>query len=223
MHRTARHIATGLALTAALAAPAAASASHGGKLHRLRALAAAAGTSRTAVKPPAVLRRAQVSKPGHRSHARRYKSFYAGVGTYCYGRTASQGGGGYMVVSVAQHAGFGFPYGTRISWKPWVYWSNTGGAGWWTNQGWRSYTVMADGNTSSGQGVWTDANGNTYVTIGGTSVPGTATYADPLGIAPRTWARAALELQVNGRSYMAYLTPDHGDSTSVSGDYCYFN
>jgi hypothetical protein len=220
MHRTARQIAAGLALTAALAAPAAASA---GKAHRLRDLGPVAGRSHSAVKPPAVLRHAKAGKPGRAGHARRFKSFFDGVGTYCYGRTPSQGGGGYMVVSVAQHASFGFAYGTRISWKPWVYWSNAGGAGWWTNQGWRTYTVMANGNTSSGQGVWTDANGNVHVTIGGTSVPGTAVYADPLGIAPRTWARAALELQVNGRSYMANLTPDHGDSTSVSGDYCGFN
>jgi hypothetical protein len=217
MRPSLRTLVTAAALCGSLVVPAVASAAtpHSNAL---------AGRTGTALKAPRAARHEPAPSRHKRGHLRaRASQFYDGVGNYCYGRTVSQGGGGSIGLSVASHASFGFPYGTVIRWRPWVYWSNSSGAGWFTNQGWRSYTVNANGNTSSGQGTYVNAQGQVVVVIGGTSVPGTSTYADPIGIAPRTSAVGALELSINGRSYLDYVTPDHYASPArVSGDWCTF-
>lgn len=180
------------------------------------------GAGRHHALPPGVT--SAPRKPKGKAARALTSSFVNGVGAYCYGRTASQGGGGSMVVSVAQHASFGMPYGTQISWRPWVSWSNASGSGMFTNNGWRTYRVMANGNASSGQGTYINAQGQTVSVAGGTSAPGTSVSAAPIGIAPRTWARPVIQLYINGRYSLVDITPDHFSfPVSVSGDWCWFS
>jgi hypothetical protein len=198
-------VVTTAALAGALVAPAAGVA---------KAPSKAAGRSATALRAPR--HHPAPGRPGRpTAHA---SSFYYGVSSYCYGRTVSNGGGGYVVFSLNQLADFGFAPGTYVRWRPWVVWSNSRGSVWYTEySGYFGYTVMNSGATGNGT---IDASGTTV--IGGTAAPGVWTTAS-LGIAPRTWARPYLELIINGRTYWNPLTPDHGDwPTYRSGDWCSF-
>jgi hypothetical protein len=190
---------TAVAVAAALAAPGLAAA---------KPRAGQSGTSMAAPHHPAPGRLGKAT-----AHA---SSFYNGVSSYCYGRTVSNGGGGYEVLSVDQTASFGFPAGTTVRWRPWVYWSNSSGSGWFTPySGFFGYTVANSWATGG-----YDANGNFI--IGGTAAPGVSTTS-VIGVAARTAARPYLELIINGRQYWNPITPDHGDwPASPSGDYCVF-
>jgi hypothetical protein len=147
----------------------------------------------------------------------RLSAYEPSASAYCYGRTT---GGGYVVVSLPQYATFGQArINQLVQWRPWLYWQDmaTGRTGWWTNVGWQSYSVMANGATSSGYGY-----GNVVV-VGGTSVPGEA-YRFVLGVGARTWAAPAIETSINGRSDLTWVTPWAADWPSFrSGGWCGFN
>jgi hypothetical protein len=227
MISSARIALAAIALTSAVAAPAvAADRTPPSKPDSpLQTLAAGKLNGLPPMRPHGESRHLKVRPPTRRGDSVRARaaSFVYGAGSYCYGKTVSSGGGGLMVISLATHTSFGYAYGTQVQWRPWVYWSNASGSGWFTNQGWRSYKVLADGNTASGQGVTIDPNGNAVLTIGGTSVPGTWTFADPIPIASRTWAMPAIQIYVNGTYRTIILTPDHVTFPAmISGDWCSF-
>ena len=181
-------------------------------------LAATASSSARAGRPGTALVALHHPRPGRPkpqpvSHA---SSLYNQVQSGCYGRLVSVGGGGSVMYSLSTDADFGFPPGTSVRWRPWVFWSNSTGSGWWTPYaGYFSYAVT-NGN-ATGDGVY-----GPTTTIGGTAAQGvsTTTY---LGIAARTWARPYLELIINNRTYWDPLTPQWAQwPSSLSGDWCSF-
>lgn len=180
-----------------------------------QALAGRPGTALAAPHHP------RPGRPTHRLKRRpvaHASSLYNQVQSGCYGRYVSLGGGGAVMVSLTTDADFGFPPGTWVRWRPWVFWSNSSGSGWWTPySGYFGYAVTNGNATGSGT---VDGFGTTI--IGGTAYPGTSTTTY-LGIAPRTSARSYLELIINGRSYWAPLTPQFAQwPSSLSGDGCSF-
>jgi hypothetical protein len=141
---------------------------------------------------------------------------------YCYSRTVSQGGGGYVVVSIPQYANFGVArLGQLVYWRPWLYWQNldTGRTGYFTNAAWHAYDVMLNGNSSSGYGYRTP-EGYYVSVIGGTSAPGES-YSFTLGVASRTRVAPAIETYIGGRYDWTWVAPTSATYPArISGSWC---
>jgi hypothetical protein len=153
-----------------------------------------------------------------RPTARTSATTWLNAGSYCYQRSASDGGGGLQSVSTTQANTFGLGYGQTLYTRGWIRpWTSARGTGAWAGSTVMWYTPLY-GGWATGDGVYTyHADGTVSTTIGGTTADGNWFYLpfngwNFTGFARGTWTQAGIEVWkagwTTGQHLFNYVRPD---------------